>query len=90
MLSPVTYLFFCSKILVFLILTFSACRLIENGYLGLRNGILDQSAILLSRYGCLTFMNCKVNFVSFTYRDVDGCNILIISGMKDTLVNLWS
>ncbi|XP_077238570.1 galacturonic acid kinase [Tasmannia lanceolata] len=34
-------------------------RLIENEYLGLRNGILDQSAILLSRYGCLTCMNCK-------------------------------
>lgn len=34
-------------------------RLIENGYLGLKNGILDQSAILLSSYGCLTFMNCK-------------------------------
>lgn len=34
-------------------------RLIENGYLGLRNGILDQSAILLSRYGCLTCMDCK-------------------------------
>ncbi|CAK9170673.1 unnamed protein product [Ilex paraguariensis] len=33
--------------------------LIENGYLGLRNGILDQSAILLSSYGCLTCMNCK-------------------------------
>ncbi|XP_030942322.1 galacturonokinase isoform X2 [Quercus lobata] len=32
---------------------------IENEYLGLRNGILDQSAILLSRQGCLTFMNCK-------------------------------
>ncbi|XP_010558237.1 PREDICTED: galacturonokinase [Tarenaya hassleriana] len=34
-------------------------RLIENGYLGLRNGILDQSAILLSSYGCLTCMDCK-------------------------------
>ncbi|GAB2218280.1 hypothetical protein Droror1_Dr00001500 [Drosera rotundifolia] len=34
-------------------------RLIENEYLGLNNGILDQSAILLSSYGCLTFMNCK-------------------------------
>ncbi|PIA43901.1 hypothetical protein AQUCO_01800148v1 [Aquilegia coerulea] len=34
-------------------------RLIENEYLGLRNGILDQSAILLSRHGCLTYMNCK-------------------------------
>ncbi|KAK9103030.1 hypothetical protein Sjap_020284 [Stephania japonica] len=29
-------------------------RLIENEYLGLKNGILDQSAILLSSYGCLT------------------------------------
>ncbi|CAA6671172.1 unnamed protein product [Spirodela intermedia] len=34
-------------------------RLIENEYLGLRNGILDQSAILLSNYGCLTSLNCK-------------------------------
>ncbi|XP_031374305.1 galacturonokinase-like [Punica granatum] len=34
-------------------------RLIENEYLGLRNGILDQSAILLSSHGCLTYMNCK-------------------------------
>ncbi|XP_006850937.2 galacturonokinase [Amborella trichopoda] len=34
-------------------------RLIENGYLGLKNGILDQSAILLSNYGCLTCINCK-------------------------------
>ncbi|KAL2481869.1 Galacturonokinase [Abeliophyllum distichum] len=34
-------------------------RLIENEYLGLRNGILDQSAILLSAYGCLTYMDCK-------------------------------
>ncbi|XP_050260896.1 galacturonokinase isoform X5 [Quercus robur] len=32
---------------------------IENEYLGLRNCILDQSAILLSSQGCLTFMNCK-------------------------------
>ncbi|CAL5439075.1 unnamed protein product [Camellia sinensis] len=34
-------------------------KLIENEYLGLKNGILDQSAILLSSYGCLTCMNCK-------------------------------
>ncbi|GLT97418.1 hypothetical protein SLE2022_149850 [Rubroshorea leprosula] len=31
----------------------------ENEYLGLRNRILDQSAILLSSYGCLTCMICK-------------------------------
>ncbi|XP_057991936.1 galacturonokinase isoform X1 [Hevea brasiliensis] len=34
-------------------------RVIENEYFGLRNGILDQSAILLSRHGCLTCMDCK-------------------------------
>ncbi|KAK6131757.1 hypothetical protein DH2020_034554 [Rehmannia glutinosa] len=39
-------------------------RLIENEYLGLKNGILDQSAILLSSYGCLTCMNCKLSFES--------------------------
>ncbi len=31
---------------------------IENGYLGLRNGILDQAAILLSRRGHLTWIDC--------------------------------
>ncbi|MCX8037324.1 MAG: hypothetical protein N3D11_09840 [Candidatus Sumerlaeia bacterium] len=31
---------------------------IENGYLGLRNGILDQSAILLSRRDHLTWVDC--------------------------------
>uniref|UniRef100_A0A0D6R1A9 Galacturonokinase n=1 Tax=Araucaria cunninghamii TaxID=56994 RepID=A0A0D6R1A9_ARACU len=34
-------------------------RLIENGFLGLKNGILDQSAILLSQYKCLTCIDCK-------------------------------
>ncbi|XP_019446438.1 PREDICTED: galacturonokinase-like [Lupinus angustifolius] len=34
-------------------------RLIENEYLGLKNGIMDQSAILLSSHGCLMSMNCK-------------------------------
>ncbi|XP_049936549.1 galacturonokinase isoform X2 [Nymphaea colorata] len=41
-------------------------RLIENEYLGLENGILDQSAILLSRSGCLTCMNCKTKEYSLT------------------------
>ncbi|KAK9130139.1 hypothetical protein Sjap_010626 [Stephania japonica] len=34
-------------------------RLIENEYLGLKNGVLDQSAIHLSSYRCLTWMNYK-------------------------------
>jgi len=32
---------------------------IENEYLGLRNGILDQAAILLSRRGKLTCIDCR-------------------------------
>lgn len=32
---------------------------IENQYLGLNNGILDQTAILLSRANCLTVIDCK-------------------------------
>ncbi|VFQ95597.1 unnamed protein product [Cuscuta campestris] len=34
-------------------------RIIENEYFGLKNGILDQSAILLSNRGSLTCINCK-------------------------------
>lgn len=34
-------------------------RQIENDYLGLRNGILDPAAILLSRRGHLTRINCR-------------------------------
>ena len=35
-------------------------RLVENEYLGLKNGILDQAAILLSRADRLTVIDCKV------------------------------
>lgn len=34
-------------------------RFIENTYIGLRNGILDQSVILLSDRGCLTYLDCQ-------------------------------
>uniref|UniRef100_A0ACD5UUA7 Uncharacterized protein n=1 Tax=Avena sativa TaxID=4498 RepID=A0ACD5UUA7_AVESA len=40
---------------------------VENKYLGLENGILDPSAILLSRYGYLTFMDCKTASHSYAY-----------------------
>jgi len=40
---------------------------IENKYLGLENGILDPSAILLSQYGYLTFMDCKIASPSYVY-----------------------
>ncbi len=34
-------------------------RYIENVYLGLRNGVLDQSMILLSEQDCLTYLDCQ-------------------------------
>lgn len=34
-------------------------RLIENEYMGINNGVLDQSAILLSERNCLTCIDCK-------------------------------
>ena len=37
---------------------------IENDYIGLRNGILDQSMILLSRRGSLTLLDCLEGGVS--------------------------
>jgi len=33
-------------------------RIVENDYIGLNNGILDQATILLSRRGCLTHVDC--------------------------------
>ncbi|GBG69951.1 hypothetical protein CBR_g4778, partial [Chara braunii] len=49
-------------------------RLIENGYLGLRNGILDQSAILLSRQNCLTVIDCKERTHMLVKSAGGGCN----------------
>ncbi len=34
-------------------------RVIENDYIGLNNGLLDQSVILLSRRGWLTYLDCQ-------------------------------
>ncbi|PIN12773.1 Galactokinase [Handroanthus impetiginosus] len=72
-------------------------RLIENEYLGLKNGILDQSAILLSSYGCLTCMNCKTKEHRLVRSpDLNGNHIngrkkqfsilLAFSGLKQALI----
>ncbi|KFK38462.1 hypothetical protein AALP_AA3G116100 [Arabis alpina] len=63
-------------------------RLIENGYLGLRNGILDQSAILLSSYGCLTYMDCKTmdhKLVQAPELEKPFRILLAFSGLKQAL-----
>ncbi|MBT4138679.1 MAG: hypothetical protein HOE48_12225 [Candidatus Latescibacteria bacterium] len=62
---------------------------IENGYLGLKNGILDQAAILLSRKNHLTLIDCE----SITHklipksRAMPPFDILVAqSGLKEALV----
>ncbi|EEF47980.1 galacturonokinase isoform X2 [Ricinus communis] len=65
-------------------------RIIENEYLGLRNGILDQSAILLSSHGCLTCMNCKTKEHKLIHPSklLKPYKILVaFSGLKDALTN---
>ncbi|GFP79395.1 galacturonokinase [Phtheirospermum japonicum] len=72
-------------------------RLIENEYLGLKNGILDQSAILLSSYGCLTCMNCKTKEHKLIRSpESNGKNnetqkqfkiLLVFSGLKQALIS---
>lgn len=64
-------------------------QLIENEYLGLQNGVLDQSAILFARRGCLTRIDCAkldVEQVEFP-RDLPLPNILVVSsGVRRSLV----
>ncbi|TKY60782.1 Galacturonokinase protein [Spatholobus suberectus] len=73
-------------------------RLIENEYLGLKNGIMDQSAILLSSHGCLMCMNCKTKDYKLVYRpkvleykeseQPKATRILLaLSGLKQALTN---
>ncbi|MED6157610.1 hypothetical protein PIB30_024927 [Stylosanthes scabra] len=72
-------------------------RLIENEYLGLKNGIMDQSAILLSSHGCLLCMNCKTKDYSLIQRpkvqeykngQLKGTKILVaLSGLKGALTS---
>ncbi|KAF7813930.1 galacturonokinase isoform X1 [Senna tora] len=73
-------------------------RLIENEYLGLKNGIMDQSAILLSSHGCLMFMNCKTKEHKLILSPVVKKNqkseprkatkvLLALSGLKEALIN---
>jgi galactokinase len=62
---------------------------IENEYLGLRNGILDQSAILLSRRDHLTYLDCRTrqNELIPVPRLPEPLTVLIaFSGLKQALV----
>jgi len=62
---------------------------IENEYLGLRNGILDQSAILLSRRGHLTYLDCRTReheLIPSTVPAGSPAILLAFSGLKQALV----
>jgi galacturonokinase len=62
---------------------------IENDYLGLKNGILDQSAILLSRNNHLTLIDCELISHELIPKpqSMPPFDILVAqSGLKDVLV----
>jgi len=62
---------------------------IENDYLGLRNGILDQSGILLSRKDHLTLMDCATGshrLISAGAPANSWSILLAFSGLKQSLV----
>ncbi len=62
---------------------------IENEYLGLRNGILDQSAILLSRRDQLTYLDCRTReheLIPSTVPAGSPAILLAFSGLKQPLV----
>ncbi len=64
-------------------------RYIENVYLGLKNGVLDQSVILLSDRDCLTYLDCSsMDTIKVpTAADPGEFEILVVySGVRKTLV----
>jgi len=64
-------------------------QFIENNYLGLRNGILDQSAILLSRRDHLTLMDCATvrhELIPCAGSMPPFTILLAFSGLKQALV----
>jgi galacturonokinase len=64
-------------------------RFVENVYLGLRNGVLDQSVILLSDRNCLTYLDCRSMEVQRipTPASPETFEILVVySGVRQALV----
>jgi len=62
---------------------------IENGYLGLRNGILDQSIILLSRADRLLFLDCMDQTFRHVARPAGAPEYgwaIVYSGVSEALV----
>ena len=65
-------------------------QVIENGYLGLKNGILDQSAILLSQKGFLTVIDCAsatYELIPWSSAMPDFDILIAQSGLREALVS---
>jgi galactokinase len=64
-------------------------RYIENVYLGLKNGVLDQSVILLSSRDCLTYLDCssmEIAKVPAGAAPTEFEILVVYSGVHQTLV----
>ncbi len=64
-------------------------RYVENVYLGLRNGVLDQSIILLSDRDCLTFLDCRtmeVQRIPTAASPAEYEILVVYSGIRKALV----
>jgi galactokinase len=62
-------------------------RVIENEFLGLKNGILDQSAITLARAGALTVIDCATHEHDY-YEQPSAFNFLVVySGLREALID---
>lgn len=64
-------------------------KMIENKYLGLKNGILDQSTVLLSEENKLTFMDCDdVSFEKIASENPMNFEIVVVySGLSQSLIS---
>ena len=64
-------------------------RFIENTYLGLQNGVLDQSIILLSKHNHLTYLDCQsmvVENVPAGTTEAEFEFLVVYSGVAKTLI----
>lgn len=68
----------------------SLVRFTENQYIGLNNGILDQSVILFNRHNQLTLIDCQsvqIDNIPTTFQVEDYEILVVYSGISRTLVN---
>lgn len=62
-------------------------RVIENEFLGLKNGVLDQSAIALARSGRLSIIDCRELSCRHVAQPDSFVFLAVYSGLREALVN---